>query len=170
MTNIWQTGDLALCIKQGRWRDTATREAVDFGPRAGQILTVAHVGRGSTPHGATVLLGFDEWGRDRFAAGNFVRVTPDADRSEAEQESAASSRVRAAETPPDRGEAEPCDDVGERLEQVEELLGRKELGRFHPELGDVYDQLEPEMQRKLDSIIRTTLIQKRLHLRSGRAQ
>lgn len=80
MDDTWRAGDLALCIKQGQWRDSATKEYVEFGPKAGTLLTVGWVmdaeamGRGSG-----LLLNFAPWPRDFFVARNFVKITPDAE-------------------------------------------------------------------------------------------
>lgn len=52
-----------------------------------------------------------------------------------------------------KAEARPEDD----LAKLERLLQGEELGRFHPELGDVYDQLDQATQQRLDSIIKTSL-------------
>ncbi|MFC3100375.1 hypothetical protein [Altererythrobacter lauratis] len=79
MDSEWRSGDLALCIKQGQWRDSATQEYVDFGPRAGALLTVCWVMDGAAMgRGSGLLLNFAPWPRDFFAARNFVKITPDA--------------------------------------------------------------------------------------------
>ncbi|MCT2557952.1 hypothetical protein N0B51_03040 [Tsuneonella sp. YG55] len=73
----WKSGDLALCIKHSRWRDRATGEYVDHGPRAGSVHVVRAVGQSDFPDAgmATTLL-FAEWGGDQFAAYRFVRLDP----------------------------------------------------------------------------------------------
>lgn len=78
MAKGWQVNDLALCIKQGRWRDSQTGEVVEIGPQAGQFLTVTRVTRGWVPaNKGKVLLGFKGHGNDLFAASRFVKIKPD---------------------------------------------------------------------------------------------
>lgn len=168
MIDQWQTDDLALCIKQGRWRDIETRESIDFGPRAGQILNVVRVHRRSTPHGEIVLLGFPEWSHECFAADRFVKIGHQPSERRAQATKKARRPVQATqpnETLHKRGDLQPSEGVAKQLDQIEELLAQKELGRLHPELGDVYDQIEPSVQRTLDSIMRTSLRQRWWHLR-----
>lgn len=77
MESEWNEGDLALCIKQSMWRDRATSAFVSYGPRAGSIFTVTHVGASDIPgRGMTTTLSFPEWGRDQFAAYHFVKLRP----------------------------------------------------------------------------------------------
>ena len=77
MNDDWQINDLALCIKQGKWRDVATKEVVATGPRAGQILTVIGVGYTDVfKSGRRIQLGFEAWPRDFFVADNFIKISP----------------------------------------------------------------------------------------------
>lgn len=79
----WQVGDLALCIKQGRWRGATFGE---FRParnmRAGIIATVRRVGvwQDSISDQAILTLWFEGWPGERFQDGfgavRFVKVTP----------------------------------------------------------------------------------------------
>ncbi|MGN3974734.1 hypothetical protein [Tsuneonella sp. SYSU-LHT278] len=75
MDCYWKPGDLALCIKHGRWRDRATGEYVDHGPRAGSINLVRAVGRSDFPDRrlATTLV-LAEWRHNHYAADRFVRL------------------------------------------------------------------------------------------------
>lgn len=78
MAQDWQVNYLALCIKQGRWRDSQTGEVVEIGPKAGQILRVTRVARGWVPENqGHLLLGLDGHGRDLFASSRFVKIKPD---------------------------------------------------------------------------------------------
>lgn len=69
----WQVGDLALCIKQGKWRSV---EDCDEGlslrfPRLGCVYRVAGVQRDMKGS----WLNFDEFGGG-FAATRFIKTTP----------------------------------------------------------------------------------------------
>ncbi|BDW81051.1 hypothetical protein MACH24_04890 [Erythrobacter sp. Dej080120_24] len=78
MDRNWQIGDLALCIKQGRWRERVTGKAVSIGPRAGEILTVVRLDYSHLPKNVgQLLLGFEMHGSDLFAADRFIRINPD---------------------------------------------------------------------------------------------
>jgi hypothetical protein len=83
MSDGWQLGDMALCIKQGRWQDRETGELVNFGPKAGQILTVSGFARSWLPERpGHFLLKFRGHGHDFFAADRFVKIDPDKARQE----------------------------------------------------------------------------------------
>ena len=75
MDGNWQINDLALCIKRGLWRDARTMEYVEYGPKAGEILTVRRIGRKLPVDGENpTLLGFSGWGADLFSAAKFVKL------------------------------------------------------------------------------------------------
>ena len=77
MDDDWRTDDLALCIKQGQWRDHATKGPVSFGPKAGAMLTVRWVSSGELLGvGKGTILNFSDWPRDWFVARNFVKIRP----------------------------------------------------------------------------------------------
>lgn len=78
MDHEWQVGDLALCIKQGRWRERVSGKAVSIGPRAGEVLTVVRLEYSHLPKNlGQLLLGFEMHGNDLFAADRFIRINPD---------------------------------------------------------------------------------------------
>ncbi|MFC3098485.1 hypothetical protein [Alteraurantiacibacter palmitatis] len=98
MDDTWRAGDLALCIKQGKWRDSATKDYVEFGPKAGALLTVCWVMDGEAMgRDPGVLLNFAAWPRDFFVARNFVKITPDAERLDEEAAAAIRSGTPVAE-------------------------------------------------------------------------
>ena len=86
MSDGWQINDMALCTKQGYWEDRDSGELVTFGPKAGQLLTVAAVTTGWTDRSrGHVLLSFKEFGRDFYAAHRFIKIKPeDLDETEAQ--------------------------------------------------------------------------------------
>ncbi len=76
----WQAGDLALCIKQGRWRSAGVYMR---GPKAGAVLTVRRVGLDGNGFPTIWLIGWhgDE-GADGFNPARFRKIrphTPDAE-------------------------------------------------------------------------------------------
>lgn len=78
MDDEWQPGDIALCIKQSRWRDQWSVELTDYGPKAGQVFEVKRVRTSEIPTmGLSVVLGFDRWPSDLFAAFNFMKLRPE---------------------------------------------------------------------------------------------
>ena len=98
MDDTWRAGDLALCIKQGQWRDSATKEYVELGPKAGALLTVCWVmDAEATGRGSGLLLNFAPWPRGFFVARNFVKITPDAEAIDEEAATALPSDAPVAE-------------------------------------------------------------------------
>jgi hypothetical protein len=79
MSGGWQINDMALCIKQGLWRDNETGEVVEFGPKAGQLLTVLAVTTGWSPKSrGRLLLRFKGFGsKDYYGAQRFIKITPE---------------------------------------------------------------------------------------------
>lgn len=71
----WQVGDLALCIKHGRWRNTLNGRYRMKGPQLGSVNQVVRVARSS--FGAPTLY-FHPWPRVNFLADRFVKTTPPA--------------------------------------------------------------------------------------------
>lgn len=76
MSNNWQINDIALCIKQGKWRVRGSDEIVDDGPKAGQLLTVNRVDYIWNNQAPWLMLGFVGYGKDLFAADRFIRIAP----------------------------------------------------------------------------------------------
>lgn len=96
MNQNWQVGDVALCIKQGSWRDRDTGEIVEIGPKAGQFLTVIQVARSCAPaNRGHLLLGFKGHGRDLFAASRFVKIEPEKSEDENAEEATSFQRQQA---------------------------------------------------------------------------
>lgn len=78
MADDWKPGDLALCVKQGRWRSTLTGRYRRCSMRAGQVHTVRRFGMCPMSGVATLWLeGFlGERGADGFAAVRFRKIRP----------------------------------------------------------------------------------------------
>lgn len=76
----WQPGDLALCVKAGKWRAISGRESCD-GPRRGSVCAVV----GVHSRNRATYLELAEWPGEAFAAHPFRRIpphTPDAEDAE----------------------------------------------------------------------------------------
>ncbi|HUD92305.1 hypothetical protein [Sphingobium sp.] len=67
----WQVGDLAMCIRSGKWIDVIARDA-SSGPAPGSIHVVDEIGQA----GGTDFLGFPEWPEDFFGADAFRKIEP----------------------------------------------------------------------------------------------
>jgi hypothetical protein len=76
MADDWQVGDLALCVRVGKWVDYG------IGPRAGSVTVVTRIYGldevspiGDTPH--PCFLEFEEWAPDNtFGCLNFRKIRP----------------------------------------------------------------------------------------------
>ena len=73
----WQAGDLALCVKIGRWRHVSGNFASGRGMRAGVIASVRKVG---VSVGGFATLWLEGWPGesfgDGFNASRFRKITP----------------------------------------------------------------------------------------------
>lgn len=79
----WNVGDLAICIRPGRWVDPI--EPHDgSGPKTGSIHEVEEVGA----HQGFVFLGFSLWPEEFYEASAFRKIAPlsDLERLRAETE------------------------------------------------------------------------------------
>jgi hypothetical protein len=72
----WCVGDLAECVARGPWYRFGTGEASTNGPKSGERYVVRSVGIGDS---GRVMLGFVRFGKRRYDAHGFRKVTPRAD-------------------------------------------------------------------------------------------
>ncbi len=73
----WQVGDLALCIKQGQWRERHDRKRPLKSPQPGCRYVVSEVVIGTDGVVFLGLEGFHPF--EIFVAKRFVKITPDAE-------------------------------------------------------------------------------------------
>lgn len=64
----WQKGDLALCVKRGKWIDNQSGTPSRNGPKCGELHKVTELHHG--------YLCFAPWSDNYFNHTRFIRVTP----------------------------------------------------------------------------------------------
>ena len=72
----WQAGDLAECVTRGPWFSHADGHRSESAPEWGERYVVRSVGTGESGY---LLLGFARFGKRRYDARGFRKVTPRAD-------------------------------------------------------------------------------------------